>query len=161
MAVTDFERGGVCDKHGTYIVCKESGKLAAPICPLDCQMEVVLAVEEDKILSKPETLPEDKIDIAIDAVCDIAHAQQFPMFDPNMPLDDSNISLDDPDATLDDSNIPLDDPNVFLDNPDMTLDSMAPTDIDITVEENTETLIDELVSSPVEEQAEEGSFGIQ
>ncbi len=161
LAVTDFERGGVCDKHSTYIVCKESGKLAAPICPLDCQMEVVLAVEEDKILSKPETLPEDKIDIAIDAVCDIVHAQQFPMLDPNMPLDDSNISLDDPDATLDDSNIPLDDPNMFLDNPDMTLDSMAPTDIDITMEENTETLIDELVSSPVEEQAEEGSFGIQ
>ncbi|MDO4531479.1 MAG: PBP1A family penicillin-binding protein, partial [Bacillota bacterium] len=86
LAVADFERGGVCDKHSTYIVCKESGKIAAPTCPVDCQMEVVLAVDGDKILSKPGTIPEGKMDIVINEVCDMVH-EQVPVIDPNMPFD--------------------------------------------------------------------------
>jgi len=75
---------GTCDLHQTYDICKESGKIASPNCPPDCHMEVVLAVEGDKIISKPETIPEGKMEIFIDAACDMQHG--IPV-NPDFPMD--------------------------------------------------------------------------
>ena len=87
LATTDFGGpGGTCDLHKTYDICKESGKVAAPTCPPDCHMEVVLAVNGDKIVSKPSTIPEGKMDINISEACDMQHGQ-VPVTDPNMPVD--------------------------------------------------------------------------
>ena len=87
LATTDFGGpGGTCDLHKTYDICKESGKIAAPTCPPDCHMEVVLAVNGDKIVSKPSTIPEGKMDINISEACDMQHGQ-VPVTDPNMPVD--------------------------------------------------------------------------
>ena len=87
LATTDFGGpGGTCDLHKTYDICKESGKIAAPTCPPDCHMEVVLAVNGDKIVSKPSTIPEGKMDINISEACDMQHGQ-VPVTDHNMPVD--------------------------------------------------------------------------
>lgn len=74
-ATTDFtgSNGGSCNQHKSYTICKESGKIASPICPADCQVQVVLAVSGDKILSKPSTIPEGKLDISISETCDAQH----------------------------------------------------------------------------------------
>ena len=94
---------GTCDLHQTYDICKESGKIASPNCPPDCHMEVVLAVEGDKIISKPETIPEGKMEIFIDAACDMQHEipvnPDFPV-DPNTGVDvvipgDENLADED------------------------------------------------------------------
>ncbi|MBR5590892.1 MAG: hypothetical protein IKW40_05155 [Anaerotignum sp.] len=88
LATTDFGGPkGTCNLHKSYTVCKESGKIAAPTCPQDCVVEVVLAVDSsNKIVSKPSEVSEDKIDIKIDAACDIQHGQVV-VIDPNMPTD--------------------------------------------------------------------------
>lgn len=87
LATTDFGGpGGTCNMHKTFDICKESGKIATPNCPADCHMQVVLAVSGDKIVSKPSTIPEGKMDIVINEVCDIQHTQ-VPAVDPNMPVD--------------------------------------------------------------------------
>ena len=96
LATTDYTLEGTCDLHQTYVVCKESGKVASPMCPVDCQVQVVLAVDTDKdgktkIYSKPETVPEDKMDIFIDEVCDLHQGGAF------YPTDDPFASTD-PDA---------------------------------------------------------------
>ena len=83
--------GGTCNLHKSFDICKESGKIASPNCPADCHTEVVLAVEGNKILSKPKTIPEGKMDIFIDAVCDMQHnGPMNPDFsgDPNAGTDD-------------------------------------------------------------------------
>ncbi|MBQ9091853.1 MAG: PBP1A family penicillin-binding protein [Anaerotignum sp.] len=87
LATTDFGGpGGTCNMHKTFDICKESGKIATPNCPADCHMQVVLAVSGDKIVSKPSTIPEGKMDIVINEACDMKHTQ-VPAVDPNMPVD--------------------------------------------------------------------------
>lgn len=96
LAATDFTLEGTCDLHKPYVICKESGKIAAPNCPPDCLMEVVLAVdEENKILGKPEEIPEGKMEIFVDQACDIQHAFAFP------PVDDPSV-VTPPDGGYDD-----------------------------------------------------------
>ena len=88
LATTDFAApSGTCDLHQTYTVCKESGKIASPTCPPDCQMEIVLAVEEENILSKPKTIPEGKMDVLINEACDMQHGYVPEVIDPNAPAD--------------------------------------------------------------------------
>ena len=72
--------------HKAFDICKESGKIASPNCPAECHMQVVLAVNGDKIASKPSTIPEGKMDIVINEACDIQHGQGT-VTDPNMPVD--------------------------------------------------------------------------
>ena len=74
---------GTCDRHQAFDICKESGKIASPNCPADCHTEVVLAVEGDRIISKPKTIPEGKMEVFIDAVCDMQHTGA----DLNIPVD--------------------------------------------------------------------------
>ena len=96
LATTDFTLEGTCDLHKPYVICKESGKIAAPNCPPDCLMEVVLAVdEENKILGKPKEIPEGKMEIFVDQACDIQHAFAFP------PVDDPSV-VTPPDGGYDD-----------------------------------------------------------
>ena len=64
---------GVCDKHKAFNICKESGKVVSPNCPPDCYLQVVLAVDGDDIISKPDTIPEGKMEIFIDQACDMQH----------------------------------------------------------------------------------------
>ena len=82
--------GGTCDLHQAFDICKESGKIASPNCPADCHTEVVLAVEGDRIISKPKTIPEGKMEVFIDSVCDMQHTGT----DLNMPVD-PNAGMDD------------------------------------------------------------------
>ena len=87
LATTDFGAPeGVCELHQTFDICKETGKIASPNCPPDCHMEVVVAVEDDKIISKPETIPEGKMEIFINEVCDMQHGYVPEVIDPNAPL---------------------------------------------------------------------------
>ena len=79
LATTDFGApSGTCDLHKTVTVCKETGKIASPNCPPDCQMEIVLAVDGDDILSKPSTIPEGKMDVNLSEACDMEHAGAYP-----------------------------------------------------------------------------------
>ena len=78
---------GTCSMHQTYVVCKESGKIAAPTCPVDCQMQIVLAVNDDKILGKPSEIPEGKMDVIVNEVCDTQHAPVAEPIDPTMPVE--------------------------------------------------------------------------
>ena len=103
LATTDFGApSGACDLHKSYTVCKESGKIASPNCPADCQMEIVLAVNGDKILSKPSEIPEGKMDVIVNEACDIQHAQAYPpvINDPYAgTTPDGNIDATIPDDT--------------------------------------------------------------
>ncbi len=84
LAATDFGgTEGTCDKHKAFDICKESGKIASPYCPPDCHMEIVLAVDGDNIISKPETIPEGKMDVNINAVCDMQHGYSSEVTDPD------------------------------------------------------------------------------
>lgn len=78
---TDFkgDNGGSCTMHKSYVICKESGKVASPNCPADSTMQVVLAVGSDgEIKGKPSTIPEDKLDIKIGEACDLPHTSTIP-----------------------------------------------------------------------------------
>lgn len=77
---TDFKgsSNGTCSQHKSFTICTESGKIASPNCPEECQMSVVLAVSGDTIKSKPSTIPEGKLDIIINEACDIQHGQATP-----------------------------------------------------------------------------------
>ncbi len=71
-----------CTEHKTFSICKESGKLAGDSCPADSVISVVLAVDENNnILSKPNTVPEGKLDINIIATCDAKHTSSQPAED--------------------------------------------------------------------------------
>ena len=75
LAAADFQTSGdTCTAHQSFTVCAESGKLAGPNCPESDRMEVVLAVEGTKILGKPSTIPEGKMDIDISQECNMDHA---------------------------------------------------------------------------------------
>lgn len=94
LAAADFGgTGGTCDLHKTFDICKESGKIASPNCPPDCHMQVVLAVEGDKILSKPATIPEGKMEIVINEACDMQHAVVPDVLNPDLPVDPSNPDM--------------------------------------------------------------------
>lgn len=74
---TDFkgDSSGTCTMHKSYIICKESGKIASPNCPTDCTEQVVLAVGSDgTIKGKPSEIPEGKLDINVNEACDFDHA---------------------------------------------------------------------------------------
>lgn len=87
LATKDFGgTGGTCNMHKSFDICKESGKLASPNCPADCHMQVVLAVNGGQIISKPATIPEGKLDIIINEVCDAQHTQGAGTVDPNAPV---------------------------------------------------------------------------
>lgn len=73
---TDFkgESSGTCTMHKSYVVCKESGKIASPNCPADSTMQVVLAVDSSgNIKGKPTTIPDGKMDIKVNEACDLPH----------------------------------------------------------------------------------------
>lgn len=73
---TDFkgDNGGTCTMHKSYVVCKESGKIASPNCPTDSTMQVVLAVDSSgNIKGKPTTIPGGKLDIKVNETCDLSH----------------------------------------------------------------------------------------
>lgn len=75
LAASDFKgASSVCTAHQTFNVCRESGKLASANCPEEDVMQVVLAVDGTKILSKPGTIPEGKMDIDISQECTMDHA---------------------------------------------------------------------------------------
>ncbi len=75
LAAADFQTSGdTCTAHQSFTVCAESGKLAGSNCPESDRMEVVLAVEGTKILGKPSTIPEGKMDIDISQECNMDHA---------------------------------------------------------------------------------------
>ena len=80
--------GQTCDKHKSFNICKETGKVVSPNCPPDCYMQVVLAVEGDTIISKPATIPEGKMDIILNEVCDMQHGYA-PIVDSPTYSDDS------------------------------------------------------------------------
>lgn len=74
IAASDFKgASSVCSAHQTFTICKESGKLPGPNCSESDLMEVVLAVDGTKILSKPGTVPEGKMDIDISQNCTMDH----------------------------------------------------------------------------------------
>lgn len=90
LAASDFNIGGACNLHKAFTVCTESGKIAAPTCPDDCKMSVVLAVSDGGSILGKST--EGKMDIDVNAVCDMSHTptqpeypQQPPYVDPVYP----------------------------------------------------------------------------
>ena len=88
IAAADFEgASSVCTAHQTFNVCRESGKLASANCPAEDVMQVVLAVDGTKILSKPGTIPEGKMDIDISQECTMDHSQTNVSTDPTDPSD--------------------------------------------------------------------------
>ena len=50
-------------------------------------MQIVLAVNEDKILGKPSEIPEGKMDVLVNEVCDVQHSAIAEPIDPNMPVE--------------------------------------------------------------------------
>lgn len=77
IAASDFKGGGkVCDAHKSFVVCKESGKLAGENCPETDKMTVVLAVDGTKVLSKPGSISSGRMDIDISQTCDISHTSE-------------------------------------------------------------------------------------
>lgn len=106
---TDFkgESSGTCTMHKSYVVCKESGKIASPNCPTDSTMQVVLAVDSSgNIKGKPTTIPEGKLDIKVNEACDLSHTGG-PATDPEQPAtpsdpdgSDSNGGVQIPDDEL-------------------------------------------------------------
>lgn len=85
---TDFkgENGGSCTMHKSYTICKESGKIASPNCPTDSTMQVVLAVDSSgNIKGKPTDIPEGKLDININAACDVNHVGSDATTEPEQP----------------------------------------------------------------------------
>ena len=90
LVAADFQGGnGVCTAHQHFTVCQESGMLAGQKCKA---MDVVLAVEGNKILSKPATLPEGKLDIDISQTCNIDHqlVEEPEDIDDNIGVGDDN-----------------------------------------------------------------------
>lgn len=106
---TDFkgENSGTCTMHKSYVVCKESGKIASPNCPTDSTMQVVLAVDSSgNIKGKPTTIPDGKLDIKVNEACDLSHTGG-PATDPEQPAtpsdpdgSDSNDGVQIPDDEL-------------------------------------------------------------
>lgn len=86
---TDFKGGsggGSCTMHKSYVICKESGKVASPNCPTDSTMQVVLAVDSSgNIKGKPTDIPEGKLDINVNAACDLNHAGGGTTTEPEQP----------------------------------------------------------------------------
>ncbi len=76
LAASDFNIGGACNLHKAFTVCTESGKIAAPTCPEDCKMSVVLAVSDGGSILGKST--EGKMDIDVNAVCDMSHTPTQP-----------------------------------------------------------------------------------
>lgn len=76
LAASDFNIGGACTQHKSFIVCTESGKIASPNCPEDCKMSVVLAVSDSGSILGKNT--EGRMDIDINAVCDMSHTPEAP-----------------------------------------------------------------------------------
>ena len=94
---TDFkgDNGGTCTMHKSYVICKESGKIASPNCPADSTMQVVLAVDSSgNIKGKPTTIPEGKLDINVSAACDLSHAGGTT--DPNQTTTPTDPTTSDP-----------------------------------------------------------------
>ena len=90
----DFKGGSseTCTLHKTYTICKESGKLATASCPADSTMQVVLAVDDDgEILGKPSTISDGKLDIHVDASCDVTHSTSI---DPDQIVPDSGTDTE-------------------------------------------------------------------
>ncbi len=86
LAASDFSVDGVCTAHAPYTVCTESGKLISPNCPPECQLNVVLAVDDTKILGKPSEIPAGKMEIDISTMCDMTHQPSEPEpLVPNIP----------------------------------------------------------------------------
>jgi penicillin-binding protein 1A len=92
IAAADFVGPSeVCTVHKVFTVCKESGKLASENCPESSRMDVVLAVDENgKILGKPSTIPEGKMDININETCDFDHTPEvtLPLYEDDLPIGD-------------------------------------------------------------------------
>ena len=87
---TDFkgDSSGTCTMHKSYIICKESGKIASPNCPTESTEQVVLAVDAGgNIEGKPSEIPEGKLDINVSEVCDAAHTGAAIILDPSVPTD--------------------------------------------------------------------------
>lgn len=75
LATKDFVRAdGVCKLHKTYVVCTESGKIAAPTCPENFHLSVNLAADSDGVIQgKPSSIPSGRMDIVLSEVCTIDH----------------------------------------------------------------------------------------
>ncbi len=87
--------GGACEAHKVFTICTESGMLASENCPEDCREDVVLAVDENgKILSKPNSIPEGKLDIDISKTCTAEHEAPGTEigngYEPGVPIDPTN-----------------------------------------------------------------------
>ncbi len=79
IAASDYKGSGkVCDAHKSFVVCKESGKLAGENCPESDRLSVVVAVADGKVLSKPGTIPSGRMDIDVSQTCTLPHTPQEP-----------------------------------------------------------------------------------
>ncbi len=90
LVASGFKGGdGVCTAHQQFKICQETGMLAGPNCKA---MTVVLAVEGDKILSKPATLPDGKLDINLSQTCNIDHKVEEEPEEPEEQTGDSTAT---------------------------------------------------------------------
>ncbi|MGN1230811.1 MAG: transglycosylase domain-containing protein, partial [Anaerotignum sp.] len=108
---TDFkgDNGGTCTMHKSYVICKESGKVASPNCPTESTMQVVLAVDSSgNIKGKPTDIPEGKLDINVNAACDLNHAGGGTTTEPEQPT-----APTDPDTTPADPGIQIPDDELW------------------------------------------------
>lgn len=103
LAVSGFSTGGTCTLHKTYTVCRESGKIASPNCPAEERMEVVLAVDNGRIIGKPSEIGEGRMDINVNEACDMTHTPSVPdtpVVDPNVPTIPTDPNTNGEDDTM-------------------------------------------------------------